>query len=305
MRALVLLAVLLAVQTSGVSLFPWGDGVEVGFLDPDIDEASGLAVSAVYPNRLYHINDSGDTGRFFVTDPTGANAQSVRISDFNPVDVEDLSIGPCGQSTDCLFLADIGDNNRKRASIEIVVVQEQQNFPAEVRALARLRLRYPDGAYDSEGLAVHPDGTLYLLTKQGLGNKSRPGIPRLYKIPTTWWKRPASSQVLDFVREIDLAKVAPNVPPSARLPTSMNISRDGKRALILFYIDAVELALDFSQPIPDVTQWRDGRDYQRISLMNLPQQEAIAYTPDSTAFFYDTEARESSRAHLMQVKKRF
>jgi rare lipoprotein A (peptidoglycan hydrolase) len=85
----------------------------------------------------------------------------------------------------------------------------------------------------------------------------------------------------------------------------MDISRDGKRALILFYIDAVELALDFSQPIPEVTQWRDGRDYQRISLMNLPQQEAIAYTSDGSAFFYDTEARGSSRAHLMQVKKRF
>ena len=304
-RALILLTVLLAGQTGGVSLLPWGDGVEVGFLDPVINEASGLAVSARYPNRVYHINDSGDTGRFFVTNLTGTDAQPVRVLGFNPRDVEDLSIGPCGQEVDCLFLADIGDNDRERSWIEIVVVREQRDFPAEVRALARLRLHYPDRAYDAESLAVHPDGTLYLLTKQGQGNKGRPGTPRLYRVPATWWKSPPRPQTLDYVREIDLEAVAPNVPPSARLPTSMNISRDGKRVLILLYIDAVELAMDFSQPIPDADKWREGRDYQRISLINLNQQEAIGYMPDGNAFVYDTESRGSpaSRGRVIQVKR--
>ncbi|MGH9146706.1 MAG: hypothetical protein ACRD1Q_08355, partial [Vicinamibacterales bacterium] len=76
MRAFIVLVLLLAAQPAGVSLLPWSEGVNVGFLDPVIDEASGLAVSARYPNRLYHINDSGDSGRFLVTDRTGANVQS-------------------------------------------------------------------------------------------------------------------------------------------------------------------------------------------------------------------------------------
>jgi hypothetical protein len=305
MHVFIQLTILLAVQTVGVSLSPWAGGVEVGLLDPVINEASGIAVSARYGNRLYHVNDSGDRGRFFITNLTGADAQSVRVPGFNPVDVEDLSIGPCGQPTDCLFLADIGDNNRKRPWIEIVVVRELQDFPAEVRALARLRLRYPDGAYDAESLAVHPDGTLYLLTKQGQGNKGRPGTPRLYKLPPTWWTNPRGPQTLDYVTEIDLEKLAPNVPPSARLPTAMNISRDGKRVLILFYIDAVELAVDFSQPIPTADALREGRDYQRISLINLNQQEAIAYMPDGNAFVYDTESRgsPSSRGRVIQVRR--
>ena len=143
MRVSSSLVLLLAAQPAGVSLLPWGEGVEVGFLDPVINEASGLAVSARYPNRLYHINDSGDTGRFFVTNLTGTDAQSVRVLGFNPRDVEDLSIGPCGQEVDCLFLADIGDNDRKRSWIEIVVVRELRDFPAEVRALARCAFATP------------------------------------------------------------------------------------------------------------------------------------------------------------------
>src|SRR5688500_15450277 len=67
MRSLIQLTFLLAVQTVGVSLFPWAKGVEVGLLDPVINEASGLAVSARYRDRLYHVNDSGDRGRFFIT----------------------------------------------------------------------------------------------------------------------------------------------------------------------------------------------------------------------------------------------
>ncbi len=65
-------------------MFPWAEGVEVGLLDPVINEASGIAVSARYGNRLYHVNDSGDTGRFFVTNLTGTDAQSVRVLGFNP-----------------------------------------------------------------------------------------------------------------------------------------------------------------------------------------------------------------------------
>jgi len=308
MRYLIQLTILLVVQTAGMSLFQWGNGVEVGFLDPVINEASVLAVSSRYPNRLYHINDSGDTGRFFVTDASGANAQSVRIPGFNPVDVEDLSIGPCGRPGECLFLADIGDNNRKRSGIEIVVVEEREDFPATVPALARIRLRYPDRAHDAESLAVHPDGTLYLMTKESAGrdNRARAGKPRLYRLAPDRWRTPGGLQTLEHVVDIDLAKLLPSAAVSARLPTAMDISRDGKRVLILAYIDALELALDFSQPMPPVDSWREGRDYQRIPLTNLEQQEAIAYMPDGNAFLYDSEMQRSlsSRARVIRVQRK-
>ena len=119
MRNLIL-SVLLLLQTSGTPLTRWGNAVKVGSLDVAINEASGLAVSARYSNRLYHINASGDTGRFFVTDQSGAKAQSVTVSGFDPIDVEDLSIGPCGRTSDCLFLPDIGDNRQNRLEVEVV-----------------------------------------------------------------------------------------------------------------------------------------------------------------------------------------
>jgi hypothetical protein len=57
--------------------------------------------------------------------------------------------------------------------------------------------------------------------------------------------------------------------------------------------------------VPAADGWHEGRDYQRISLLNLNQQEAIAYLPDGNALVYDTESRGSAaaRGRLVQVKR--
>jgi hypothetical protein len=67
--------------------------VEIGTLDPVIAESSGLAISRRIPNRAYRHNDSGDTGRFFVTDITGRNAKTVNIAGFRPRDLEGVAVG--------------------------------------------------------------------------------------------------------------------------------------------------------------------------------------------------------------------
>src|SRR6185369_18081869 len=88
----------------------WTHGKEIGQLSDPIDEDSGLAISRKFPDRLYHVNDSGDSGRFFITDLTGRNLRIVNVKSFSPVDAEDLALGPCSASADCLFIGDIGSN---------------------------------------------------------------------------------------------------------------------------------------------------------------------------------------------------
>jgi hypothetical protein len=146
----------------------WKEAVRIGELQVQLKEASGMAVSRQFPGRVYHINDSGDTGKFYITNLSGKDTQSVTVTDFAPRDTEALSLGPCpgnpATARSCLYLGDIGDNDRNRKFIEIVVVDEVEKFSQSVKARSRIQLRYPDGPHDAESMAVHPDGTIFLLT---------------------------------------------------------------------------------------------------------------------------------------------
>jgi len=234
----------------------WNEAVHIGDLQPQLHEASGVAASRKFPGRLYHLNDSGDTGRFYITGMDGKDTRAVRIPGFDPEDMEALSLGRCPSgpaASSCVYLGDIGDNDSQRKTIEIVVVEEMQNFTAAVKAKARLKLRYPDHAHDAESMAVHPDGTIFILTKE------RPA--RLFKADPR-----ISPQTLTAVTTLD---------PGGK-PTDMAISDDGMRLLVLTYTDAVEYTIDL-------------KHQQKIPLTFLQQQESVAYLPGSRSFIYTTE----------------
>jgi hypothetical protein len=233
----------------------WSEALRIGELQVQLTEASGLAASRQFPGRLYHINDSGETGKFFITGMDGKDTRSVRINDFEPEDTEALSLGPCPgkDSISCLYLGDIGDNDVKRKSIEIVVVDEVRNFSQTVKPRSRLKLLYPDGPHDAESMAVHPNGDIYILTKENPAS--------LYKANLN-----AVQQTLTPVTTLQ---------PGGK-PTDMAISDDGMRLLVLTYMDAVEYSMDFKQQ-------------RKIRLNFLQQQESVAYLPGSRSFIYSTE----------------
>jgi len=293
MPLIVFLSVVLLQNPSGFTC-RWSHGTEIGHVDAPITEDSGLAVSRKYPDRLYHVNDSGDSGRFFITDFSGRNLRIVNINAFEPKDAEDLALGPCGLSNDCVFVGDIGDNDRVRKTIELAMVEELKDFPAYVDARYRVRLRYPDGPHDAESLAVHPDGTIFILTKGGM-----PELFRLRK--DQWLNSKGAIQTLELVARIDFEKLGgPAAALDGRMPTAMDISADGKRVLVLTYRNVFELLFDLSQPLPPVGTWKAGVNYRRIDIEVLNQEEGIAFTPDGRSFIYDTEKPETGPARIMR-----
>jgi WD40-like Beta Propeller Repeat len=302
MRILALLLPLFGFQ----SIFPpcrWGKPAEIGSLEKPIDEASGLAISVKIPDRLYHINDSDITGRFFITNMAGRNTRTVYIRGFRPTDTEDLAIGPCDPTTDCLFIGDIGDNDRVRKDIEIIVIEERVDFPAEVGIRNRVRARYPDAPHDAESMAVHPDGNIYILTKNLELHGLRPlvGPVRLYRLRRDQWRNSRNEiETMELVMTLDFAKLLPGALLGGRLPTGMDISPDGKRFLVLTYQDAAEFFVDLST-LPTSNEWKEGQHYRRIPLLVLAQQEAISFTPDGNAFIYTTE-RKGTNARMVEVK---
>lgn len=279
------IALLLFVLFQAVQSFTcqWSVAKRIGAVDTPIREDSGLAISRRFPNRVYHVNDSGDMGRFFTTDFTGGHVGIVNVIGFDPRDVEDLALGPCSPEADCLFIGDTGDNSTQRKSIELVVIEEVQNFRSQVTPRYRVQMKYPDRSRDSEALAVHPDGTVYVLTKGE--------TPQLYRLrKEQWMNAKGRIQTLELVAGIDFEKLGGAAAAiDGRFPTAMDISPDGKRVLVLTYRNVFELQIDLSKPLPPVSTWKAGQHYRRVPIEVLSQQEAIAFTPDGKSLIYDTE----------------
>jgi hypothetical protein len=233
----------------------WADAVRIGELPAQLRESSGIVASRQYPDRLYHINDSGDAGRFFVSHLDGRVLQSITVAGFRPRDTEALSLGPCPGPArrSCLYVGDIGDNRGRRKTIEIVAIEEQKSFDAPATPVARFSLHYPDGARNAESMAIHPDGTLFILTKE------HPA--RLYTA-----RLDGSQQTLTAVTTLDTGSP----------PTDMAMSEDGTRLIVLTYKDAIEFAMDFAKP-------------RRVGLRPLPQQESVTYLPGNRSFVFTTE----------------
>jgi hypothetical protein len=257
-------------DVNGQVCVKWKESAQVGTLQVQVREASGLAASRKFPGRLYHINDSGDNGTFYTTDSDGKNTKAVAIENFKPQDTEALSLGPCGVERACLFIGDIGDNERRRQSIEIVVVDEAENFPKSVKPRQRLRLRYPDGPHDSESMAVHPDGTIFILTKESPA--------RLFRVDPR-----AGTPALTAVMTLDVGGA----------PTDISISDDGSRLLALTYLEAVEFGIDFGK---FTLRYR-----QKIPIQFLQQQEAVTYLAGGRSFIYSSERFLLPEAWIMRV----
>ncbi len=277
------------VAVVGEDLCPrWEPAGELGSLDGDLlDEASGIEASSAYPGRLYHISD-GDDSRLYVTSLAGEAHEVVAIRGFVGDDVEDLSLGPCGART-CLFVADIGDNAERRSSVEIVLVEEREEFGGEVTPLDRVRFAYPDGPHDAEALAVHPGGDVFVAARKW-SFRSR----RVDPVPFFRLAREAleshRGRVLtaEKVGSIDLTALGAGPFPDGAV-TAMDISADGRRVLLLNYRGAFELALDLAAVTPQDAPLVPGHDIARVALEVLEQQEAVAWHPDLHGFVYSTE----------------
>lgn len=269
----------------------WGEPVMAGSLDPKvINEASGLDVSARYPDRLYHNNDSGDELRFYVTDLKGGSTQTVPIKGPKPLDIEELSLGPCGDET-CLYLGDIGDNPAARSEVAFTLVREEAAFTGEQTPLRVVRARYPDGPHNAEAFAIHPNGDLFLVTKPADAQMRDPGPALVYKLSANQLRQTEGVQVFTKVGQIDLPKLLADLPYYGKIATGLDITADG-RPVLLTYAAIVELGFNLAKGVPETLT--EGRDYQVIRPRPLAQQEAIAWLPDGSGVLYDSEAGQAA-----------
>jgi len=134
-----------------------------GFLPAPLEEASGLAISEQHPGIFWMIEDHGQP-LLHAVDSTGRILGQVHVTGAQMSNWEDLALARCESGT-CLYIADIGDNLRRRGTIHIYRVTEPDPSSAATEPAREFTLRYPDAPHDAEVLFVLPDERLFIVTK--------------------------------------------------------------------------------------------------------------------------------------------
>lgn len=165
------------------------DPVDRTVTDSRIAEASGLTPSLLRPGVLWTHNDSGNPPRLFALGPDGSTVDAVKVSGTLDRDWEAISAFRDRAGRALLAVGDIGDNDAKHDTAQVVVLAEPTAGQSKARPLALLSLRYPTGPVNAEALMVDPtSGRMYVATKEIFGS-------RLFEVPAQAWPGGSSGTV--------------------------------------------------------------------------------------------------------------
>ncbi len=164
----------------------WAGGIRLGLralepgaielmmnFPPELHESSGVVASRQNAGLFWTHNDSGNRPVVYGVQFGGSEegiVTRINLDGASAVDWEDIALGPCpwSVSSSCLYVADIGDNFRRRSSVAVIVFEEPVLSPADGKAppveWSEVELRYPDGTANAEGLAVTDAGDLLIVT---------------------------------------------------------------------------------------------------------------------------------------------
>lgn len=239
--------------------------------DERLIELSGMIATQ---NGYVVINDSSEVSsreRVFLLDRKCKVVKSVQYSGNGPRDTEDLAISPDGRT---LWIADTGDNITSSDRRPSVVLW---SMPVDGSAQPVLhRLTYPRGkAQDAEALLIADDGTPYVITKTL-------GKAEIYRPTGPLRKNNSDGVPMEKAGEIGLPTTTtanPFGPPGRITVTGAARSPDGKRVALRTYADAFEWDVPDGDLVKALTTGTP-----RVTALADPFGEAIAYSPDGSAF---------------------
>jgi hypothetical protein len=203
----------------------------VGTLPAVLADASGVAISRTHDGVLWIINNTEPDARVFATDTAGAVRGIVRVPSARNIDWEDIAIGPCDDGTDCLYVADIGDNFHERDDIGIYRFAEPPPRTGRSTAAEWFPIAYPEGPQDAEALFILHDGQLHIITK----GRNRP--VSLYRYPPPL--RAGQTVRLELVQEL-----SDGIVQLPDMVTGAGATPDGRFIVVRTYTELMLHRLD-------------------------------------------------------------
>lgn len=259
---------LLTLLTPAASHAQYGAPRQVAILEDErINESSGVAASRRHEDLFWTHNDSGDAARIFAFDRQGAARGVVRIRGARAIDWEDMASFTLGGDS-YLLLADVGDNQLQRKHCALYQIAEPEPGVEETDILSVTRFRFEDGPQNCEAVAVDPESlTVFLVVKRVA-----------LRCPVYALSLRASAR-----KKIQIAtRIATITLPVA---TAMDISADGRRAVVLTYGHAYE----FQRQAGEDWKFAFARRPTEITMPARRQGEAICYSHDQGSLFLTSE----------------
>lgn len=252
---------------------------------PELTELSGLAASRANPGLLWAHNDSGGGPVLYCLQASGVGCGTWRVAGAQAVDWEDIAAAPDERGGPALYIADIGDNNRSRATITVYRVEEPK-VPASTPADRTLvpetfTFTYPDRAHDAEAILVHRStGDLYVITKD-YSSRSVVYVAR----------GPLSDRAeLERVTTMKISGLLSD-------RTGASLSPSGNRIVFSTYAGGYELRLPEGKHFDAI--W--GQKAVPVDLGPHEQSEAVTYTISGDRII---SASEGARSALYAVDTR-
>ena len=240
-----------------------------------IHESSGLACSRQMPGAFWTHNDSGDAARLYLFNSKGEDMGVCEVAGVRARDWEDMASFAIGRKS-YLLIGDVGDNHLKVDVHVLYLVEEPPINPQRGLIVRRvpvsyaIHYRYEDGRHNCESMAVDAAGKTILLVSKDGGKECH-----VYALP--WPKtKPQGPVVAKIIATL-------KIPTT----TAMDISPNGRRAVVLTYGNAYEYKRG-----PD-EDWAEAfsRPPRVLSMPRRAQGETICYGPDGKTLYLTSEKR--------------
>lgn len=235
-----------------------------------ITELSGLVSSQLKPGILWVHNDSGNSARVFAISEAGALLLEVDLVDVTATDIEDMALGVASDGMPRLYLGDIGDNDERRAEVQVYAIAEPVLSKLSETCIAvpaqPLRLTYADGPHNAETLLFDPiDSELWIISKGVTAS--------VYRVNT--------SETLQ-----ELTAVSTLAFPIA---TGGSISPDGRAVLIRGYVSANLWQRARGTSLAEAFESQSCR----VPLASEGQGEAISFAAANLGYWTASEGASS------------
>lgn len=259
-----------------------------------LDELSGIACSRRHPGLFWAHNDSGDEARVYLFDKKGRDLGSCLLSGVQAYDWEDMA-SFTADGKPCLLLADTGNNGLNAAVHMLHLIEEPPCDPArgvavkEVPVVKTIYFSFEDDFRNCEAVGIDPTDKTILLISKERNNACHAYALAWPKEPAATKGKPQRALVARLIGTLKLRQV-----------TGMDVSPDGRRAIVVTYGDAYE----FTRGEKEDWAAAFSRPPRVIELPERVQGEAICYGPDGRTIYTSSEKRPTPLIEVPVVEQR-